>query len=386
MPAWRPQLYRTNGRKIGADPEVVANAIATAEVTLSVNPEFPPVFTLKHLAYLARVDYGLLRTIVRRANEDPYRIFRIRKRPSHLGERRFRVIAVPDPGLLQVQRWITQRILSKARPHPASVAYSKGDTLVAAAAPHCCCRWLIKLDVRSFFESINEIAAYRVFRSFGYQALVSFEMARLCTRLGGPTRLRMTERWSSQIWKRPTISAYAVGRMGHVPQGAPTSPMLANLAVREFDKLVSQVAEQNGLTYTRYADDLTLSTLDDRFTRERCRQVIGETYAAMGRFGLSPNVTKTRVTPPGSRKIVLGLLVDGAEPRLPRDFKAIMRRHIHYLTRADIGPSQHAQARGFTSVAGLKHHIHGLVSFARQVQPEYGQACAKALANVKWPI
>ena len=48
------------------------------------------------------------------------------------------------------------------------MAFSPGDTLVAAASPHCGCKWLVKMDVRNFFESINEIAAYRVFRSLGY--------------------------------------------------------------------------------------------------------------------------------------------------------------------------------------------------------------------------
>ena len=162
--------------------------------------------------------------------------------------------------------------------------------------------------------------------------------------------------------------------------------MLANLAVRQFDDLVSHIAERNGITYTRYADDLTLSTADDRFTKEQSRQVIGEVYSVMGRFGLSPNATKTRVAPPGSRKIVLGLLVEGPEPRLLRVFKATMRQHIHFLTRTDIGPSAHAKARGFASVAGLKHHVHGLVNFAKQIEPIYGQACAEALAKVQWPI
>jgi hypothetical protein len=141
MPPWRPQLYRKHARESGANPAVVANAIAAAEAIVAANPALTPVFTLKHLAHLADVDYGLLRSITSRAHEDPYRIFRIRKRPSYEGEERFRIIAVPDPGLLRVQRWITQAILSKARPHAASVAYSKGDRLVAAAEPHCGCRW-----------------------------------------------------------------------------------------------------------------------------------------------------------------------------------------------------------------------------------------------------
>ena len=303
-----------------------------------------------------------------------------------MGERRYRVIAVPDPGLLKVQRWITQRILAKVRPNPASTAYSKGDTLVVAATPHCRCRWLIKLDVQNFFESINEIAAYRVFWSLGYQALISFEMARLCTRLGQATARRTTDRWLSRSWDHHVITAYATYRMGHLPQGAATSPMLANLAVRRSDELLSEVATNQGLIYTRYADDLTLSTREDRYSRKRCRHMIGQAYAVMGQFGLSPNVTKTRVTPPGSRKIVLGLLVDGSEPRLPRDFKAIMRQHIHFLRRPGFGPAVHAAARGFASIAGLKHHVYGLVNFAKQVEPAYGKGCEGALATVEWPI
>jgi len=386
MPSWRSQLYRKQARKAGADPAVIANAIATAEVTLAVNPALSPVLTLRHLAHEAGVDYGLLRGIVTRANESPYRIFRIRKRPSYPGEERFRVIAVPNPGLLRTQRWITQRILAHAKPHAASVAYRKRDTIVAAAKPHCGCRWLIKMDVRNFFESISEIAVYKVFRSLGYQALIAFEMTRICTRLGAPTRLRNADRWRSHMWKRPTIVAYATMRMGHLPQGAPTSPMLANLALRGFDQAVSAIANRYGLIYTRYADDLALSTDDVHFSRERCQAAIGEIYAEMGRAGLSPNVTKTRVTPPGARKIVLGLLVDGEQPRLPREFKTKMRQHIHFLMRPDVGPSQHAYARGFASVIGLKHHLWGLVSFAKQVEPEYGVACAKKVREVFWPI
>lgn len=386
MNPWRSQLYRKLAQQSGKDPSVVANAVSTAEATLSVNSALSPILTLKHLAHQANVDYGLLRAIVSRAHEDPYRVFRIRKRPSYLGEKRFRIIAVPSSGLLQTQRWITQRVLAHAKPHAASVAYSKKSTIMAAAEPHCGCRWLIKLDVQNFFESINEIAVYRVFRSLGYQALVAFELTRICTRLGGRTPLKGTMRWHSYTWRRPKIVAYASPRMGHLPQGAPTSPMLANLAVRDFDKSVDEIANRYGLIYTRYADDLTLSTNEEGFSKEKCQAAVSEIYAAMGQAGLSPNVTKTRVSPPGSRKIVLGLLVDGAKPRLTRDFKAKMRQHIHYLTQPSFGPSQHSRARGFASVTGLKHHLWGLVSFAKQVEPEYGETCASNLSKVAWPI
>lgn len=370
---------------------VLSNALAVAKVTTKENAALPPIFTLMHLAHLANVDYGLLRSIVSRKNQNAYRLFRIRKRPSENGERRFRVIAVPSPSLLKAQRWITQNILSEAKPHPASVAFSKGDKLLAATEPHCKCRWLIKLDVRNFFESINEIAVYRVFLSLGYQPLVSLELARVCTRLRTST-LPGTSRWSVRWWQWTTILSYQVwrsdsgSRMGHLPQGAPTSPMLANLTMKEFDRLVTKIADQNDLIYTRYADDLTLSTRDETYSRERCKKAVGLVYGAMGKFGLSPNATKTRIVPPGGRKIVLGLLVDGTKPRLPRGFKSAMRQHLYYLLHAKIGPVEHARNRGFSSILGLKNHLFGLANFAAQIEPAYGADCLYKLKAAAWPL
>src|ERR1019366_2128249 len=107
--------------------------------------------------------------------------------------------------------------------------------------------------------------------------------------------------------------------IGHLPQGAPTSPMLANLAVASFDKEVAAIAADASLVYTRYADDLFLSTRGD-FSRDRAAGVIGKVFESMGRIGLSPNVAKTRVSPPGTRKIVLGLGVESGRLTLPSAF------------------------------------------------------------------
>jgi hypothetical protein len=162
--------------------------------------------------------------------------------------------------------------------------------------------------------------------------------------------------------------------------------MLSNLAMVEFDEEVVEVAKRHGLYYTRYADDLCLSTPDRSFSRAKAAEVISKVYAIMSLFGLSPNRTKTKICPPGSRKIVLGLLVDGEKPRLTREFRANLRRHVHYLTRSDVGPVRHAQARGFVSVRGLRNHVEGLVSFARQIDKEYGEKCARRLQTVSWPF
>jgi hypothetical protein len=385
MNVWRPHTYRRSGEQRGIDETVLDNAIAVGQAIVAVNRSLPPVFSLRHLAYLADVDYGFIRAVVSRELPDPYKVFRIRKRSAPNGAKRFRIICVPDPELMRVQRWITTRILSKGVAHPASTAYSKGSKIYEAAEHHCSCKWMIKFDVVNFFESISEIGVYRAFRSFGYQPLVAFEMSRLCTRLGTATLSRFRQRWQSNSGAYDAIAAYRFSRMGHLPQGAPTSPMLANLAVNDFDSKMQRIADNHGLIYTRYADDLTLSTSDRRFNRERIGALITEVYSAMAQAGFSPNKTKTRIAPPGARKIVLGLLVDVEKPRLPRKFKATLRQHLYYVAHPNIGPAKHAARRGFVSVLGLRHHIEGLIAFARQIEPAFGARCAQVLLGV-WPL
>jgi RNA-directed DNA polymerase len=274
--------------------------------------------------------------------------------------------------------------------HPASTAFAPDCNLKDAAKPHCLARWLVKVDVQNFFESVSEIAAYRAFRSLGYQPLMSFEFARLCTRLGSSTLRRSHPQWTRKGWQRYSIEAYnnsgfKDNRMGHLPQGAPTSPMLANIAMHAADTLLEALARSAGLRYSRYADDLTFSTTEENFTRDRASEFVRGVYRVLGRFGFAPNVAKTQIVPPRARKVVIGLLVDEATPRLPRDFKEKMRMHLYYLERSDVGPARHAARRGFTAVAGLRNHLYGLAAYARQIEPSYGAPLRKSLDAVAWP-
>lgn len=327
--------------------------------------------------------------IVTRHIDEPYRVFRIRKRPTRDGEKRFRVICAPEPSLLLVQRWLARNVLIHAgsKVHTASTAYAPKSKLVEAARRHCGCKWLIKIDIKNFFESITEVSAYRAYRSLGYQALVAFELARLSTRLGSATSRRRRKRWTRHHSLRHiAIERYVHHRMGHLPQGAPTSPMLANMAMLSLDEELSRWAHKHQLTYSRYADDLTFSTTDATFSRATATDFIKGVYATIVRFGLSPNAAKTQVVPPRARKVVLGLLVDGDEPRLTRNFKARLRMHLHYLTHTAVGPARHAQKRGFTAVAGLRNHVEGLIAYAKQIEPAYGAQLESNFASVIWPI
>lgn len=389
MENWRPQHYLSIGRSKGIAPKILDAAVQTGSAIIRTNARLQPILTLRHLAYLADCDYGFLRAVVGRAIENPYRVFAIHKRPAPSGKERFRTICAPDPQLLRAQRWLVDNVLNHATEavHAASKAFAPESTLVKAAEPHCGSRWLIKVDVQNFFESVSEIAAYRAFRALGYQALVAFELARLCTRLGAFTPRRAHPQWLRKTTRVYQIAKYnhAMGRMGHLPQGAPTSPMLANIAMQAADAEFDALARSAGMVYTRYADDLVFSTRDKGFSRDLASGIVGSAYRILGKYGFSPNVAKTEIIPPRARKVVLGLLVDELTPRLPREFKEKMRMHLYYLRREDVGPARHAENRGFIAVASLRNVLYGLAAFATQIEPAYGARIRQDLDAIKWP-
>jgi len=286
---------------------------------------------------------------------------------------------------MKAQRVISKHILNNISPHSASVAYSPGSSIYQAASIHCGSRWLIKLDIRNFFESISERSVYIVFRQAGYPALLSFEMARICTRVIPRGNLSPNSRWVSDRVYRGKIADYRSLGIGSLPQGAPSSPMLANLVSRDLDKEVANIADSYGLEYTRYADDITLST-PKGFSRKKASRVIQSVYGVMRKYGLEPNATKASVSPPGSRKIVLGLLVNGDYPRLTKEFKARLDQHLYFCLKEGHGPVKHMKVKEFSSVLGFKNHLRGLVMYAKQVEPKYGSEKVDCYNRIKWPF
>ncbi|HAD31696.1 MULTISPECIES: reverse transcriptase family protein [unclassified Methylophaga] len=345
------------------------------EISASSNC-LPPIKSLKHLADLTETSYRDLRKIITRQSPEPYKVFRIRKKSGG-----FRIIAIPDESLLKVQQWIYRHILSQAQPSPVSYAFQKGKSIRDAASVHCGCRWLIKLDLYNFFGAISEIDVYRVFYSLGYQPLIAFELARLCTRLGSLTAFRHRHRWEIE-GNSTIISQYQGQRMGHLPQGAPTSPALSNLAMVAFDRKIMNLAAEEQLTYSRYADDLSFSTPLTSFSRELAKAFIHRVFRLMRTYGQSPNMTKTKIITPGARKIVLGLLVDGEEPRLQKSVRNHIRQHIFYLNHSDVGLQKHAQKRGFLSTDGFKAHLDGVLSYVHDIDPSLAQNYRHQLADV----
>jgi RNA-directed DNA polymerase len=375
---WSPQQFKAAARKLGRSIASIEAANSYAVRIKRSDPNLPVILTLSHLAHLSDVApqtvYGY---VTREREREPYRVFRLKKRSkpaSNMQNRRFRTICVPEPELMRLQRWIAQNILSQIAPHPASFAYYRDGGVLEAAQRHAGCTWLVKMDIKDFFESISESQVYRVFRSLGYGALLSFELARICTRVEDTSYVRKPQYRSAP---------YRYRCEGRLPQGAPTSPALANLVVRNLDIHLEAAAAKLGWTYTRYADDLAFSTRAAS-TREEARKVVALVKAALPSFGLDPNDAKTVIAPPGARRIVLGLLVDGPQPRLTRNFRDNLETHLHALTAQNIGPEKHRASRGFASTIGMRRHIFGLLAFAHYVEPTFAKRGYDRFNSIVW--
>ncbi len=375
MKRWSPQLYLKAGRAAGIPEDVLQNAV---NIAAQMHAGCPPIFTLKHLASLTGVPYPFLhRTIDRTYKTEAYTVFRLHKANAGHCPDRFRYICAPSPELLRVQRWINKYILSNLESHHASYAYDERKGVLEAANVHCQATWLIKLDLTNFFESILEPKVFELFRSLGYQPLVAFELARLCT------RTRNSGNPDARFWRgeRPVTLPYKSSSIGHLPQGAATSPKIANLVMRSLDKKLYDFAKSRELIYTRYADDLIFSSRQpfDRALSSAHIQAINQTLRAEGYW---LNRAKTKVVTPGTRKVVLGLLVDGPTPRLTKAYKKYVSDHLYYLSHPEISAEAHATRKGFNSLQGLINHVSGKIAYGISIEPRWGAEQGQKLKKI----
>ncbi len=371
-----PQQYKAAGHELEIDPAVLNNAAAAMQRITSINPLLFPLLTLKHLSVESGVSYGFLRKTVARETGRYHHIYLRKKVP---GRKNVRMISIPEPRLLTCQKWVSENILRFGAPHHASYAYHPGSNPVFAARVHTEAKWLIKVDIQDFFHAISEHQVYKVFRSLGYSRLVSFELTRLCTM---PCERRERD-LANEKYMGATIEHYNSPYVGILPQGAPTSPMLSNLVMKKLDAKLTKIADDNGMSFTRYADDIVFSC-KEALPRQPVNRVKRLILKALNDEGFKPNLRKTKLRGPGTRKVVLGILVDGKQPRLPREYKDKIRQHLHYLTHPDFGPANHASTRK-TSVSRIYHHVFGLICWAKAVEPSFGEESLRTFNSVNWP-
>lgn len=349
---------------------------------------YPVIFSLEHLSRITHVSYAMLRATVDRKRESAnYRMFTVSKRSGGL-----RFIHAVTGDLKIVQRFINQEILQKCRTHPASYAFHPSGGIRKCAAQHCGARWLFQFDLSDFFYAVTEAKAFRVFQDMGYRELVAFELARLCTTTRLPRnkwkylkpRKSRTRSPSLHIGSTTEGLPYSQSSrfLGVLPQGAPSSPMLSNMAAAGLDESLAALAADWGFVYTRYADDITLSAVDLPKGID-IKTIFYRIVDCIRQAGFKENRDKIRIARPGSKKVVLGLLVDGPEPRITRETYKRIDRHLH--AARVYGLEATALHEGFDSAFGFHNHLSGLVRFVHDVDLKRWSDFSKRLELIPVP-
>lgn len=222
-----------------------------------------------------------------------YRSFVLRKKDGSP-----RDIDTPRTYLKVIHWWILDNILNHVDVAENVFGFVVGRSAIQNAQFHFGANHVLNVDIKQFFPSITIDQVCEIFKSLGYGTDVSKMLAELCC---------LDER---------------------VPQGAPTSPALANLVLRRLDEELTEAATQAGYKYSRYADDLTFSSsarIDDDF--------LHVVQKSVERAGFELKDTKTRFSGSGGRMEVTGVVIN--EIMQPgRIWRKRTRAALHKLSKS----------------------------------------------------
>ena len=289
-------------------------------------------------------------------------------RPRRRG--RFRLIESPKLTLKRLQRRILHDLLERIPPHPAAHGFRRGRSIVSYAEAHVGQTIVLRFDLRDFFPSIPASRVHALFRIAGYPDEVAQLLTGLCT-----TRMPL-DVWENRPEPRPSDERLGERlRSRHLPQGAPTSPALANLCSRRLDARLSGLARKCEAAYTRYADDLAFSGGEVLARNARRFQTAVAVIAAQEGFDL--HFQKSRFMKRGVRQQLAGIVVNerlNVRRTVYDELKAILtncRRH---------GPATQNRA-GHVDFRG---HLLGRIAFVRLVNPGRGAKLRAMVDAIAW--
>ena len=248
-----------------------------------------------------------------------------------------RVLTVPDEVLKHIQRRIVQVLLVHMPVSPHATAYRYGGSVVRNAAPHTGKRFVLKLDILHFFDSV----LYSAVKEAAFPATIFSE----------PVRILLT------------MLCYYKDAL---PQGAPSSPAIANLVLREFDDAVGAWCAGRGIAYTRYCDDLTFSSqqsLDGatEFVKQELRK-----------RGFFLRREKTHLLRDSQRQTVTGLVVNHGV-RLPADRRRALRQTLYFCRKFGV-ESHLAHLGSDKSPEEYLRELMGRTAFWMQAEPNFREA------------
>jgi hypothetical protein len=329
----------------------------------------PPLATAADLArwlgvHLAHLDWFAdeRRTLARAA--EPLQHYTQIWTPKRSGG--LRLLEAPKPRLKDIQRRILHGILDRVPAHACAFGFVQGRSCAEAAAKHAGEAVVIAIDLRDFFISVPAHRVHAIFRCLGYPHGIARLLTGLCT-TSTPQFALASEHVDHETRQRL--------RSRHLPQGAPTSPALANFAARRLDVRLAGLARRFEARYTRYADDLAFSG-DETFHAELPR-FLRAVAQIVREEGFAINDAKTRVMPRVTRQTVTGIVVND-HINLARPAYDALKATLTNCAR--LGPAtQNRDAH-----TDFRAHLDGRITWVERLNLRRGEKLRRIFETISW--
>ncbi len=229
--------------------------------------------------------------------------------------------------------------------------FVKGRSIVTNCSFHVNKKIILKLDLKNFFHSINKEDVLKVFYNLGFTDQSARYLAELCT------------------------------LDNHLPQGAPTSPFLSNLACKMLDKRLYRLSEKTKIDYTRYADDLVFS--GEKIKKSFYKHVEN----IIGEEGFKINFKKLFWANNYRAQKVTGLFVNDKVSYGRKNYKALSAM-IHNCCLGDIVEQKFKANNEYKlKIKDMRRHLYGTVAFLKSIDPQKAKKLKAKLDSIplfKW--
>ena len=278
-----------------------------------VFPDSPFIFSIKQLnkytAYLAinvntyqqtegKSILEWLNRISKKSYGIRYKTFQIRKKSG-----KTRTIHAPKPGLKAILKCLNVILQAIHTPHKSATGFVPGKSIVDNARIHEDQNYVYNLDLKDFFPSVDQarvrgrlmVPPFNLGENEGRKKLASIIAILCCNSME-------VERWNEggNVWEKQVLNV--------LPQGAPTSPTITNFICEHMDIKLSGLAKRFNCKYSRYADDITFSSMHNVYQKNGA--FVTSLHEIIKAQNFHIQESKTRLQKRGYRQEVTGLIVN----------------------------------------------------------------------------
>lgn len=320
--------------------------------------------TTEDLAWFADTR-GMNRTATSKLNHYQYQL--LKKRCGQ-----YRLIESPKERLRAIQRKILTNILDQVPPHVAAHGFRRQHSCLSFVAPHIGKDCVLRMDLCNFFSAITAARIHAIFRALGYPLEPTRALTGLCTH-ALPQQFLLQAAASGIKLSWAEQRAY---RTPHLPQGAPTSPALANLCAYGLDVRLTALAAKYDAKYTRYADDVAFS--GDGAFKQKAVDVSTFIAVVAQEEGFTANFKKTRLMPASQRQILTGIVLNKKANTRRTEFDAL-KATLHNCLHGD------PAAQNRSAHADFRNHLLGKINYINQINPQRGAKLLTMFNRIAWP-